>query len=103
MAKKKSAVFNQELKTFFEIQKRKNNVTSKQIAEALGVSQQTVTSMSGKLDQLSIIDLSVIAATLNTDMKRFFFNILMLSKISNQCTSLDGPFECSDLESCNED
>lgn len=81
MAKKKSAVFNHELKAFFEVQKRDTGVTSKQIAEALGVSQQTVTSMSGKLDQLSLHQVAVIAKTFDISLERFSVEILSLSKL----------------------
>lgn len=61
MAKKKKAQFNPKIKALFEELKRDTGTTSKEIAEALGVSQQTVTNMSSTLCDVKVRDMIAIA------------------------------------------
>lgn len=89
MTKKKKGVFNPKLKTLFEEIKRDTNTTSRQIAKALGVSAQTVTSMSGKLDEISVSYLAVLAIVFDVSIEYLTVRILQNSEYPNGYNGLE--------------
>lgn len=95
MAKKKKSQFNNAIKNYFEDRKRSTGTTSKAIAAALDVSAQTVTSMSGKLDEASLKDVITIAEALGVDTMQFIVDIMALSETPNSYNS-GGPLNYID-------
>lgn len=71
---------NYKIKSYFDKLKREKKVTSKDIATVLQVSPQTVTAMSGRLDQISVSQVFKMAAVLKVDAHDFASTIYDLSE-----------------------
>jgi len=74
---------NYEIKGHFDKLKKEKKVTSKDIAVALQVSPQTVTAMSGRLDEVSVLQAVKIAQVLNVLPSDFIGEIMERSKSPN--------------------
>lgn len=70
-----------ELKVLLMVLKKKAGVTSRRIAEELGVSVQTVSTMAGHLDQVKVVELCKIADMLEIDRGDFLSEIMQKSTI----------------------
>lgn len=74
--KKRKSQFNFKLKALFDEYKKLSGVTAVRIAEELEVSVQTVTNMSGRLDEISIVKLEKLATMFDIDLSEFCYQIL---------------------------
>jgi len=68
--------------------KKEEGVTSKEVAEALQVSRQTMSAMSGCLDQISVTQLVKMAAVLKYDPADLLGEIMERSKTPNTYNKL---------------